>query len=214
MHGYRDHDKLNVPIGLSPRANHPASQLHLLHGSLFDLKCTSFYCSYHERDNFTDPIVPALAIPTRKRTPADGPAAGHQDTIEIDITNGENDVPAINIRDLPHCPECKEGLLRPGVVWFGERLPEKTIDVVDDWITESRKIDLILVIGTSARVYPAAAYIDQARAKGARVAVINMDPLDAPKVSGGLAKDDWFFQGDAATIVPELLKSVVGTVQP
>jgi NAD-dependent SIR2 family protein deacetylase len=29
----------------------------------------------------------------------------------------------INPDDLPHCPECKTGLLRPGVVWFGEALP-------------------------------------------------------------------------------------------
>ena len=64
----------------------------------------------------------------------------------------------------------------------------------------------MLVIGTSSVVYPAAGYTEDARQKGARVAVINMDPNDAK----GLQKGDWFFQGDAAEIVPELLKGVIG----
>ena len=73
------------------------------------------------------------------------------------------------------------------------------------------KTDLIMVIGTSAKVYPAAGYIDEARDKGARVCVVNMDTNDAP--ASGWAKGDWLFQGDAATIVPELLKPVIGEVK-
>ncbi len=71
--------------------------------------------------------------------------------------------------------------------------------------------DLIMVIGTSANVYPAAGYVDIARGKGARVAVINMDRNDAP--AGGLDAQDWFFEGDAAQTVPELLKSVIGEIK-
>lgn len=117
-------------------------------------------------------------------------------------------LPEIAVKDLPQCPECGTGLLRPGVVWFGEMLPEKVIHAVDNWISQSAKIDLILVIGTSARVYPAAGYVQRARAKGARVAVVNMDPNDVP--DGGMRDDDWFFEGDAAQIVPQLLKPVIG----
>lgn len=72
------------------------------------------------------------------------------------------------------------------------------------------KIDLMLVIGTSSRVWPAAGYAEQARAKGARVAVVNMDPNDMGK--GTFTSKDWFFQGDAGVIVPEILKSVTGEV--
>jgi NAD-dependent deacetylase sirtuin 5 len=66
------------------------------------------------------------------------------------------------------------------------------------------------VSGTSAKVYPAAGYVDLARRKGARVAIINMDENDIP--AGGLQDGDWFFQGDAAQIVPEILRSVIGEV--
>lgn len=101
--------------------------------------------------------------------------------------------------------------MRPGVVWFGEALPSKVINTVDDFIVDSDKIDLIMVIGTSAKVYPAAGYVDRARAKGARVAVINADRADAP--AGGISDSDWLFEGDAAQIVPEILKSVIGEIE-
>ena len=87
-------------------------------------------------------------------------------------------------------------------------LPERTIRHVDEWITSADKIDLIMVIGTSARVYPAAGYVQRARAKGARVAVVNTDQNDAPE--GGMMKGDWFFVGDASVTVPEMLEPVVG----
>jgi len=195
------------PPGLSPRAQHPSDKLKLLHGSLFDVKCSDFFCKYVERNNYTDPIVPALAIPTDDSDPTTNSALAAR---ELDISDITVAIPELDYAHLPHCPACKTGLLRPGVVWFGEALPKQVIDDVDAFISDERDVDLIMVIGTSARVYPAAGYVDQARMKGARVAVINMDPEDIP--AGGLYDEDWFFQGDAAQIVPELLKSVIGEV--
>lgn len=127
---------------------------------------------------------------------------------EVDISDSSNPIPHIKEEDLPQCPKCRKGLLRPGVVWFGEALPEKTIDDVDKWIAKA-PVDLCLVIGTSSKVYPAAGYVDEARKQGARVAVCNMDPNDVPSRSH---KADWFFTGDAGVIVPEILKSVIGDI--
>ena len=212
-------------LGLSQRAGHPASQLHLLHGSLVDVKCTSFYCNHIEQ-NFTDPIVPALAIPKEGNQPNlssddktgveatnalyDSMKQANVEAKAPDVSDDWEDSPEIPIENLPHCPKCREGLLRPGVVWFGEALPEKTMVAVDEWIGKPEKIDLILVIGTSAQVYPAAGYIDIAREKGARVAVVNIDRADTPGGKNGLVDGDWFFQGDAGSLVPEILKSVIG----
>ena len=216
-----------VYTGLSQRAGHSASKLHLLHGSLFDIKCT--VCKYAESNNFTDPIVPALAIPKDGPSPAPlgtaasgagatdslqhamhGAGSKHQTGKELDISDDRVDIPQLSTKDLPQCPECGSGLLRPGVVWFGEELPTNVINEIDDFIKESKKIDLILVIGTSAKVYPAAGYINKARAKGARVAVINMDRADTGR--GGLKHGDWFFEGDAGVLVPALLNSEIGTL--
>lgn len=109
--------------------------------------------------------------------------------------------------DLPKCPKCNH-LLRPGVVWFGEALPSKTINDIETFIKRADKIDLIMVIGTSSVVYPAAGYIPKARNKGAKVAVINMDQNDVG--DSGLVPGDWLFQGDAATVVPAILKGEIG----
>ncbi|KAK1761561.1 DHS-like NAD/FAD-binding domain-containing protein, partial [Echria macrotheca] len=102
--------------------------------------------------------------------------------------------------ELPQCPECKEHLLRPRVVWFGESLPEDIVADVDA-LFEEEKIDLCLVIGTSSKVWPTAGFCDRARKLGAKVAWVNMraDDVKSPR------EDDWIFLGDAAVVVPEIL---------
>ena len=47
------------------------------------------------------------------------------------------------------------GLLRPGVVWFGENLDSQMMKKIEQWLRKG-KVDLCIVIGTSGTVYPAA----------------------------------------------------------
>lgn len=178
--------------GLSPRAGHPRKSLELLHGSLFEVKCTNFYCDHVDKENYTDPICPALKLAESGE----------------DISSAEEPLKDVEIEDLPQCPKCKTSLLRPGVVWFGESLPASTLERVDNWMSDERGIDLLIVIGTSAQVYPAAGYIMSSRTKGARVAVVNTETPD--QEAGKLQKGDWFFQGDAAVVIPKMLECVTG----
>lgn len=112
------------------------------------------------------------------------------DTISYNL-----DVP-INI--LPECSNC-QGLIRPHIVWFGEALnPE--------YVRKSQKAletcDVMLVIGTSGIVQPAASFAGEARSNGAFVIEINLDPaLDKESV-------DLSLQGRAKDIVPMLLGPV------
>ena len=131
-----------------------------------------------------------------------------QEGKDVDISDAGNPMPSVSPEDLPHCPRCQKGLLRPGVVWFGEALPVKTMSAVDKFV-EKADIDLMIVIGTSAMVWPAAQYIEVARGRGARVAVINMDTQDGER---NLTKRDWFFHGDAGTILPDILSPVIGNI--
>jgi len=48
--------------GLSQKAKHPKNRLYELHGSLMDIKCSNKDCDYYEKDNFKEPICPALAV--------------------------------------------------------------------------------------------------------------------------------------------------------
>lgn len=196
--------------GLSQRADHPREQLQLLHGTLFDLKCSDEYCDYKE-PNFTDPVFPALAITTNASDPTSNDARARAG--DLDISDEKVPLPSLQQSEIPKCPKCQSGLIRPGVVWFGEALPRDVLDNVEAFMDHNNpksKVDLIIVIGTSAKVYPAAGYIDQARAKGARVCVVNMDTNDAPR--SGWKKGDWLFKGDAATVVPQLLEPVIGDI--
>lgn len=122
----------------------------------------------------------------------------------LPLLDPDSPLPAIDTKDLPHCPKCKTELLRPGVVWFEEPLDGVMLDGVDEWVAAA-DIDVVMVVGTTAEVYPAASYVTQARIKGgARVVVVNPDPESMK----GLGRDDFWFQGDAATILPQLISQV------
>lgn len=68
----------------------------------------------------------------------------------------------------------------------------------------------MLVIGISTKVYPGIAYIEAARQKSARIAVVNVEKEDPALL--GLGKQDWYFEGDAAVIVPKILGPAIGSV--
>jgi NAD-dependent deacetylase len=94
----------------------------------------------------------------------------------------------------PHC-SCG-GMERPGVVWFGESLPE---GIWEDAVRSTREADLFFVIGTSAVVHPAAGLVYLAKSSGAKVVEINVD--DTP-VSSTV---DLCWRAPAAAALPALL---------
>ncbi len=65
----------------------------------------------------------------------------------------------------PRCAACG-AFLRPDVVWFEETLPEDALAAAED---AASRCDMLLVVGTSAEVYPAAALPALARRRGAQV---------------------------------------------
>lgn len=78
----------------------------------------------------------------------------------------------------PRCRYCG-GPLRPGVVWFGETIAPEVLAGAD----AALDCDVCLAVGTSALVYPAAALVTGAGARGAFTAEINPEPTPG---SGGL----------------------------
>lgn len=79
-----------------------------------------------------------------------------------------------DLGDRPFCPYCG-GFLRPDIVWFHEPLPD------DIWLRAmlaAKDCDVLLVVGTSAVVYPAAELIPiakRAKSPGATVIECNLD---------------------------------------
>lgn len=95
----------------------------------------------------------------------------------------------------PHCLHCG-GKLRPGVVWFGESLPTQALNAAFDAAAEC---DVLLSIGTSGVVYPAAEVPERAWRAGAVLVHINLQPV------GNHAEREYLLRGAAAEQLPALL---------
>ena len=96
----------------------------------------------------------------------------------------------------PRCRACG-ARVRPGVVWFGENLPEL------EWLAAVEAVstcEIFLSIGTSAVVQPAASLIDVANRAGTVSVQINPNPTDA---DGAVA---FALRGPAGQLLPQLVR--------
>ena len=94
----------------------------------------------------------------------------------------------------PRCEVCG-GLCRPDVVWFGEGLPQ------DEWKTAlaaAERAEIVLSIGTSATVHPAARIPLVAREAGALVVQVNPEVTPFDRIALNL-------RGPAGVVLPDLL---------
>ena len=105
----------------------------------------------------------------------------------------DEDAPDSAVRETLTC-RCG-AWLRPDVVWFGEPLDAGTLEAATERVAEA---DVVLVVGTSAVVYPVAALPQIARRQRARVVEINVEatPLSADV--------DAVLRGPAGEVLPAL----------
>jgi len=159
---------------LHERASSPAEAcpvLHL-HGSLHQPRC--FNCGTP-----FEPPTDAAAVADRN-----APAGWRPQALDAD---GQRLPP-------PPCPACG-GLIRPGVVWFGESLPAHALAAAFD---AAEHCDLLLSVGTSGVVEPAASIPRVAARAGAWVLHVNPQPV---AVGGAKVRQ---LNGAAGTVLPEL----------
>lgn len=105
---------------------------------------------------------------------------------------------------VPACGRCDQrgdfGVLRPNIVWFGERLNPAFLARVETFMVDaSRHRFVFLAVGTSGAVYPAAGLVDAAKRLGAETWLVNVDPPD------NVHAFDTFVAGPSGTILPTLL---------
>jgi NAD-dependent deacetylase len=97
----------------------------------------------------------------------------------------------------PRCPRCGDWL-RPAVVWFGEMLDPTALD---EAAAAAEDCDVMLVVGTSGLVYPAAGLPASARRAGAVVITVNPEPTDLDELAAIRIR------GRAAEVLPRLLEA-------
>jgi len=103
----------------------------------------------------------------------------------------------------PACPHC-EGIVRPGVVWFGEGIDREVMRRS----VEALDCDVFFTIGTSSLVYPAAALVHEARARGAYTVEMNVEATPAA------ASVDCAAQGPAEELLDRLERLIANREEP
>jgi NAD-dependent deacetylase len=95
----------------------------------------------------------------------------------------------------PRCTHCG-GPIRPGVVWFGEALPQ---DALTRAFEAAEQCDLLFSIGTSSLVYPAAAIPEHAARQGVVLVQVNPNPTSLDRLAR------YNLRGAAGLLMPALV---------
>jgi NAD-dependent deacetylase len=101
----------------------------------------------------------------------------------------------------PRCQLCGGSFLKPTVVLFGEPLPQQAIQ---EAFALARQADVMLVVGSSLVVYPAAEIPVLAARSGAHLVVINAEPTPLDEVA------DVVIRGKSGEVLPEILNLIGG----
>jgi NAD-dependent deacetylase len=99
---------------------------------------------------------------------------------------------------VPYPPECTEcsGMLRPDVVWFGESLDPNDIQ---NALEAANTCDVMLVVGTSAIVHPAASFAMYPKQRGVPLIEINLEATPLSPMA------DYTIYGPAGEVMPGLI---------
>jgi NAD-dependent deacetylase len=133
--------------------------------------------------------------------------AGSPDVLELHGTiwrvrcvgcGGEADTEAALAAEPPARCACG-ARQRPAVVWFGESLPAAALDRAARRASES---DVLLSVGTSATVYPAAGLIEVAAGAGATVVEVNREPTPLSALAA------FVLRGAAGEVLPALERAL------
>lgn len=98
----------------------------------------------------------------------------------------------------PGCPKCG-GIVKTATISFGQAMPERAMEKATELVNAC---DLLLAIGSSLEVFPAAGLPLEARSAGARVVIINRDPTDLDWAA------DLVINGEAGTILSGALAAM------
>ena len=96
----------------------------------------------------------------------------------------------------PRCRACG-GLLKPATISFGQAMPW---DVMEQAQTAAEACDLMLAVGSSLVVEPAASIPRVARFAGARLIIVNRDPTPLDRIADAVVR------GEIGAVLPELVR--------
>lgn len=125
--------------------------------------------------------------------------------IELDLCFDEGSIVTEYADDgsvPPRCARCG-AYVRPGVVWFGEALPRRALERAEAAV---RACQIVLSIGTSSLVHPAAGLPLLAKQHGALLVEVNPNPTPLT------VHADYVLSGPAGEVLPELVQALSPTL--
>ncbi|XP_063703358.1 NAD-dependent protein deacylase Sirt4 [Culicoides brevitarsis] len=158
-----------------------------LHGSGYEVGCLS--CSY-EIDRHEFQVI------LKQRNPDVSTPEIMANMVRPD---GDVDLPQeiIDNFHVPPCPSCKNGFLKPKIVFFGDNVPSDRILKLIQLITTS---DAVLVLGSSLSVYSGFRIVLQAKELGIPVAMVNIGTTRGDKHA------DVRIHAKCGDVIPHLFK--------
>jgi NAD-dependent deacetylase len=174
--------------GAVPNAAHLAiAELHRL-GRL-DCCITQNVDDLHRKAGLPDEAVIELHGNATRARCLDCGAAYSRDEVHDWLARGA---------DVPACPRCA-GVVKPHTVLFGEAMPRAAMAEAE---RRARACDLFVVVGSSLVVYPAAYMPAHARAAGATLVIVNLEPTAHD------ARADLVIRGRAGAVMAAVLAQV------
>ena len=123
----------------------------------------------------------------------------HGELTKVRSTGNENLVYDIGYKEVLAGDICDEGhQLRPHIVWFGEPVP-----AISEAASIVQEADVVVVIGTSMVVYPAAGLLDYARPE---IPVYLIDPNEP---GGSIYRNYEFIKEKAGTGIEKLINQLI-----
>ena len=98
--------------------------------------------------------------------------------------------------EVPHCLDCG-GVLKPGIILFGEMLPEDTVRAAE---MATRTCDVMIVAGSSLEVMPVAGLPETALQNGAKIILVNFESTYID------ARADVVIHDDVASVLPKIVE--------
>ena len=169
-------DDLHVRAGL------PKEKMVEIHGDIFVTRCSRCDFSYLAGGGSLEPPGNRAAQNGRLRSIAP--------TLENDV-------------DLSRCPECA-ALMRPGVVWFGERLPWNEVQRVEEYL-DRVACDLVIVAGTTATFGYIIDWAVRARAPDGELIEVNPEETPLSSFATQLVREA------AAIALPRIVDTIVNS---
>ena len=180
---------------LHRRAGLANEEMVQIHGDIFVTRCSRCDFQFRRAGRGGSPEPPGLPAIKRQSGRLRSIAPTSVQDHEHEHEREGKDV------DLPKCPACG-ALMRPGVVWFGEQLDSREVEIVENFLRRG-SCDLVFVVGTTAVFGYIIDWAVQAAGRKGQLIEVNLEETPVSEFATQLVR------GPAAIALPRIVDELI-----